>query len=120
MKRTCTILGYLFCILPPILCTLEHIPLWLKSKETVLSAVALLLLVGTAFPLWLVFKKKKLPLTPWSLWLVLFLLLSFFRPIVDSLWTIALLSLCTSLVGCAFFAVAKHIPQKARKQSTAP
>ena len=103
-------LGYLFCILPPVLATLEHFPLWIKSdKTTSFSFLGLLLLLLCLIP----FRKglKQWLRTPsaWQMWLLLWGLLYFTRHITEGLLAVASVGFPTSLFGALFFHIAKKI-----------
>ena len=107
MRRLLRPVGLLLCILPPVLATLEHFPLWLSDGRTAVSAVAVLLLLLAAVPLVRLVRTHLRSPSAWMLWLVLWVILALFRPILAAVETIALVSFPTSLLGALCFRLAR-------------
>lgn len=112
MKRALSVFGYVLCIVPPALATLEFFPLWLTDGEKSISALSLLLLCISAVPLFRAYRRHVKTPSAILLWLALFLLMTAFRSIVNEIRCVALVGLVSSLPGtlCIFFA--KRIKDK--------
>ena len=100
--------GYLFCVLPPVIATLEHFPLWIKEgKSSACSALGILVLLLCLLP----FRKglKAWFSTPsaWKMWLVLWVLLYFTRHLTAGLLAVATVAFPTSILGALLFHCAK-------------
>jgi len=105
-------LGYLFCLLPPVLAILEHFPLWAREGgKPMLSGIALLLLLVAVIPLrrglrvalraWLSSPSA------WTVWGVLWLLTEWLGRISVAVADIALCGTVSSLIGALFFRLSR-------------
>ena len=105
-------LGYLFCLLPPILAILEHFPLFAREGGApILSGLALLLLLVAAIPLKrglaaLLQKFLKSP-SAFTVWGVIWIFFELFGRIAEAIADIALIATLSSLIGAVFFRLAK-------------
>ena len=113
MRMLFRILGITLCVLPPAIATLEHFPLWLSNGRQALSALSLLLLLLSAYPLFRILKRCLRSPSLWVLWLVLWVLLEVFLPILSAIKTIALISFPTGLLGALCFRLARKSEEKA-------
>ena len=105
-------LGFLFCIVPPVISTLEYFPLFKAQPGKGVSVVSALLLLVAAIPLWKYIKRALRSPSAWMIWLALYLFSMAFAPIVYQMRVISLVSLCTSIVGASLFKVAsKYLPK---------
>ena len=110
------ILGVTLCVLPPAIATLEHFPLWLSDGRQALSALSLILLLLSAYPLFRILKHRLRSPSLWMLWLILWGVLEVFLPIFSAVKTIALISFPTGLLGALFFRLAKRSEAKAQTE----
>lgn len=108
MTITLRLLGILLSVVPPAIGTLEYFPLWLGNGNTAISAIALLLLLLSAIPLFRILKRHLRTPAPWMLWLCLWLALRAFLPIATAIETIALVSFPTSFLGAVCFRLASR------------
>ena len=105
-------LGYLFCLLPPILAILERFPLFMREGSApVLSGLAFLLLLVAAIPLKrgitaLLYKFLKSP-SAFTVWGVIWIFFEVFGRISGAIADIALIATLSSLIGAVFFRLAK-------------
>lgn len=105
--------GLLFCILPPVLVTLEYFPLFKAQPDKGVSVMAVLFLVIAVIPLWKYVKKALQSPSAWMVWLCIYVFSLAFSPIIQQMKVISLVSLATSLVGALFFKFArKYLPKK--------
>ena len=108
MKILLRILGVALCVLPPAISTLEFFPLWLSDGKSALSALSLMLLLLSALPLFRIVKRHLRSPSLWMLWLVLWILLEAFLPILSAIKTIALISFPTGILGAVCFRLASR------------
>ena len=107
-----TALGYLFCLLPPVLAILERFPILArKGSGPMLSGLALLLLLVAVIPLkrgitTLVQKFLRSP-SAFTVWGVIWVLFEVFGRIAGTIADIALIATLSSLIGAVFFRLAK-------------
>ncbi len=106
MKLALRTVGLALCVIPPAVATIEYFPLWLGEGETRLSALALLLLLLAAVPLFRVLKKHFRSPSAFLVWFLIWVALSVLRPIAAAIETIALISFPTSALGSLFFRLA--------------
>lgn len=107
MRLAFRAIGLALCMIPPTFATLEYFPLWLGAGETRLSALALLLLLLAALPLFRLFKKHFRSPSAFLVWFLIWLSLWVLRPIAAAIETIALVSFPTSALGALFFRLAE-------------
>lgn len=93
------VLGLALCIAPPALAALEHFPLWLRDGERAMSAFALFLLLLCVLPLWRQIKRLLASPSLWAFWLILWLFLSLFAPLIEGLTAIALMGFLGGVPG---------------------
>ena len=104
--------GLAFCIVPPTLATLEHFPLWLGDGRKATSAFALFLLLLCALPLWRQLKRLLASPSLWAVWLILWLFLSLFAPLVEGLTSIAFMGFLGGIPGAVFLRLADKSCEK--------
>ena len=69
------ILGFLLCILPPAICTLNYFPIWREvGYESCIAGGVALLLALCAIPLYKLIADRLKSFSSYLMWLVLFLL----------------------------------------------
>ena len=118
MKRTHKILwlkgiGYGLCIIPPVLATLEHFPLWLgQSQRTAFSFISLCLLLFCLLPLRRGIRKWLRSPSAWQVWMILWIVLAFTRHIAEGVLAIAAVACPCSLLGAILFSRAKKLERE--------
>ncbi|MBR7095126.1 MAG: hypothetical protein IKC73_02795 [Clostridia bacterium] len=105
------VLGYLFCLVPPVLAILERFPLWAREGGApVVSGLALLLLLVAAIPLrrglLSLFRRFLASPSAFTVWGVLWLLCEWLGHIATAVADIALVATVSSFVGAVFFRLA--------------
>jgi hypothetical protein len=113
-----TVLGYLFCLVPPTLAILERFPLWAQEgKAPLLSGFSLLLLLVATIPLRrgivALFARFLHSPSAFTVWGAIWLFCELFGRISVAVADIALLSTITSLIGAFFF----HLGRKKQEVS---
>jgi hypothetical protein len=108
------ILGFLLCILPPAICTLNYFPVWREvGYESCIAGGVALLLALCAIPLYkLIAEKLKNP-SSYLMWLVLFLLFFGMSRIADQMTVISFVGFISNLMGAVCFYIAKKIHRRA-------
>lgn len=106
-------IGLLFCIVPPVLATLEYFPLFKEQPAKGVSALSVVFLFIAVVPLWKYIKRALKSPSAWMIWLVIWLFSLCFEPIVTQMKVIGFVSLAGSVVGAIFFRLArKYLPKK--------
>jgi hypothetical protein len=105
-------LGYLFCIVPPVLAILERFPLFAhEGSAPVLSGLAFLLLLVAVIPLrrGLASLLEKFLRSPsaFTVWGLIWIIFEVFGRIAASVADVALIATVSSLIGAVFFRLAK-------------
>ncbi|MDD6981544.1 MAG: hypothetical protein PUJ21_07405 [Clostridia bacterium] len=100
--------GLALCVLPPALTALSYFPLWLEKRESTFSLLSVCVLFLCALPFHRILREKLKSPSAWQMWLILLILLSLFRNIIDGLRAVACVAVPTSLLGAVFFALAKR------------
>jgi len=98
------IIGLMFCVLPPAVCTLCYFPLW-KSEGggTVIAGGCALLLVLSAIPLMRIIREKLKSPASYVLWLLAFLLFLGAARIADEMTVISFVGFVGNLIGALLF-----------------
>lgn len=91
--------GLAFCVAPPALTALEHFPVWLGDGRKAVSALALFLLLLCVLPLWKQIKRLLASPSLWTVWLILWLFLSLFAPLVEGLTAVAFMGFLGGVPG---------------------
>ena len=106
-------IGWVLCIVPPTIATLEYFPLFKDQPEKGVSAVTVVILFIAAIPFWKYIKRALRSPSAWMVWLVIFLFSRYFSPIIHQMEAVSFISLATSIVGALFFKFArKYLPPK--------
>lgn len=105
-------LGYLFCLVPPVLAVFERFPIFAREgRGPVLSGLAFLLLLVAAIPLKRgitdLFRKFLSSPSAFTVWAVLWLFFEVFGRIAEAVADIALIATLSSLIGAVFFRLAR-------------
>lgn len=104
--------GFLFCIVPPAIVTLEYFPLFKAQPEKGVCVLSAVFLLVAAIPFWKYIKRALRSPSAWMIWLAIYLFSMAFAPIIQQMRVISLVSLSTSLVGATLFKVArKYLPK---------
>ena len=113
MRRVlCGLLGYLFCLVPPVLAILERFPLWaMEGKGQLFSGFSLLLLLVAAIPLRRglasLFRRFLQSPSAFTIWGGIWLFCELFGKISTAVADIALISTLSSLIGAVFFRIGR-------------
>ena len=101
------ILGFLFCILPPVICTTSYFPIWTERSQAVSGGV-LLLLLGAAYPLYKFIKQSFSSPAAYTIWLILFILFSLLSRIAEQMTVISFVGFIGNALGAVCFRLAKR------------
>ncbi len=98
------IIGLMFCILPPAVCTLCYFPLWRsEGGGTVIAGGCALLLALSAIPLMRIIREKLRSPASYVLWLAAFLLFFGVARIADEMTVISFVGFVGNIIGALFF-----------------
>lgn len=100
----CNISAMILCIVPPVIATLEHFPIWLASGgEVMFSGLGIVLLVLCALP----FKRQTTQYlrspAAWVMWLCIFVFATLFSNIIKDIAAISLVAFVSNLAGAILF-----------------
>lgn len=108
------ILGFLLCILPPAICTLNYFPIWREvGYESCIAGGVALLLALCAIPLYKLISERLKSFSSYLMWLVLFLLFFGMSRIADQMTVICFVGFVSNLMGAICFYIAKKIHRRA-------
>ena len=108
------ILGFLLCILPPAICTLNYFPIWREvGYESCIAGGVALLLALCAIPLYKLVAERLKSFSSYLMWLVLFLLFFGMSRIADQMTVICFVGFVSNLMGAVCFHIAKKIHRRA-------
>ena len=110
------LLGLIFCVVPPVVATLEHFPIWIsEGGEVFFSGITVILLFICAIP----FKRQISRIfhspSAWFLWLCIFVLSTLLSRIADDISAIALVAFISNTIGAVFFKLGKKQEERNRK-----
>ena len=100
----CNVLGMALCVVPPVIATLEHFPIWIaRGGETIISGLTVTILILCAIP----FKRQiceylRSP-SAWFLWLCIFIFSSLFSRIITDVAAISLIAFPANFAGALLF-----------------
>ena len=108
------ILGFLLCILPPAICTLNYFPIWREvGYESCIAGGVALLLALCAIPLYKLISDRLKSFSSYLMWLVLFLLFFGMSRIADQMTVICFVGFVSNLMGAVCLYIAKKIHRRA-------
>lgn len=102
------VLGFLFCIVPPLVVTVIKYPLWSASKGATLSVVSVILIVLCCIPFKKYLKEVWKNPSAWQMWLFIFIADIILENIAQMTKTISLVGLISSIVGAIMFQLSKR------------
>ena len=102
------ILGFLLCILPPVICTASYFPIWKESGQAVSGGVLLLLLIA-AYPLYKFIKRSLASPAAYTVWLALFILFSLLSRIAEQMTVISFVGFIGNALGAVCFYFARRL-----------
>ncbi len=108
------IIGFSFCVMPPIACTLSYFPLWNESAKA-LSGGVLLLFLTAAFPLFKMLREHFKSPASYTVWLCLFLLFFALSKIADEMTVISFVGFLGNAVGAVILHIAKKRTDKSNE-----
>ena len=98
------IVGLIFCVVPPAVCTLCYFPLWKEAGgEAVIAGGCALLLVLSAIPLMRVIRGRLKSPASYTLWLLAFLLFFGAAQIAEEMTVISFVGFVGNLIGALLF-----------------
>ena len=107
------IIGLLFCVVPPAICTLSYFPLWTAvGGGRVIAGGAALLLVMCAIPIVKFLRKNFESFASYLMWLCAFLIFLLLSRIAEEMTVITFVGFVSNLIGAVFFAFAKRYKVK--------
>ena len=110
------IIGFLLCVVPPALCTLNYFPLWREmGYESCIAGGVALLLAICAVPLYKLVRKWLEGFSSYIMWLLLFLLFFGLSKIADQMTVISLVGFIGNLLGAVCFYVGKKIGKRGKE-----
>ena len=112
-KTAFTIIGLIFCIIPPIVATLHYFPLWIEtSTEATISGIGLLLLLISVIPIFKILKKYiKSPAIPF-VWFILWIVTDVISNIIFQVENILLIGMISNLIGWIIFKIRDRVYHK--------
>lgn len=110
------IAGFLLCILPPAVCTLNYFPFWKElGYESCIAGGTALLITICAIPLFKLLKRAFTSYSSGFLWLILFLLFFSLSKIAEQMTVISLVGFIGNLMGAICFHFARRINERRKK-----
>ena len=102
------VLGFLFCILPPTICTMLYFPLWNECEggKSLAGGCALLLTISL-YPLIKYLRKTLSSVSSYVIWLAIFIAFLLLSKIADEMTVISFFGFIGNLVGAICFAIDK-------------
>lgn len=105
-KAFLKLLGFAFSVLPPLIATVDQLPLMSAAgKWSVLAIIAIIL---CCMPFIKHLKRLLASPSAWMMWLLIFVFCVAFKAVIDEFYTISLFGLLGSAVGVILFKLAKE------------
>ncbi len=103
------LLGLLFSVLPPLICTVLYFPIWReRSAEVMLSGISLILLALSVLPAYRLFVKYMRSPSAYMIWFIIFVLFLLLSKIADDMTVISFVGFISNLMGAVFFKLSKR------------
>lgn len=118
-KRWLKALGYVLCVVPAALATMEHFPLWFSKTQATVSVLSVAVLLLCMVPFRRGLRAMWKNPSAWFLWLCLLLILKLTAPLSQGLLAVAGVAFPTSLLGALCFRLAR-IPVKESQTNDRP
>ena len=110
------IIGFLFCVVPPAICTLNYFPLWKKmGYESCIAGGVALLLAICAIPLYKLITKWLQSFSSYILWLAMFIMFFGLAKIADQMTVISLVGFIGNLIGAVCFYLGRKFGKKGKE-----
>jgi hypothetical protein len=104
------ILGFLLCIVPPAVCTLNYFPLWREAGyASCIAGGTALLLALCVVPIYKLIRRGLLSFSSYMMWLLLFLLFFGMSRIAEQMTVISFVGFIGNLLGAVCFYIAKRL-----------
>ena len=101
------ILGFLFCIVPPAVCTALYFPLWREAGGgRSVSGLCAFFLVLSAMPLYKALRRYFLSAASYTVWIIVFIFCFLFSRIADEATVISFVGAVGNIVGALCFKIA--------------
>ena len=112
-------IGLTVCIVPPLLATLEHFPVWVKEEgqKVVVPATAVVLLILSAYPLFRFLRKKLKTPSVWMVWVLLWIVLRALRPVIDGMISVAGIGAICNVAGATLMFISRKFFGGFRRES---
>ena len=103
------ILGFLLCIVPPAVCTLNYFPLWREvGYESCIAGGTALILALCIIPIYKLIRKGLDSFSSYMVWLFLFLLFFGMSRIAEQMTVISFVGFIGNLLGAVCFHFARR------------
>ena len=103
------ILGFLLCIVPPAVCTLNYFPLWREvGYESCIAGGTALILALCIIPIYKLIRKGLDNFSSYMVWLLLFLLFFGMSRIAEQMTVISFVGFIGNLLGAVCFHFARR------------
>lgn len=103
------ILGFLLCIVPPAVCTLNYFPLWREvGYESCIAGGTALILALCIIPIYKLIRKGLDSFSSYMVWLLLFLLFFGMSRIAEQMTVISFVGFIGNLLGAVCFRFARR------------
>ena len=103
------LVGLVLSVVPPLVATLSYFPLFVeKGADSVLSGIALILLIISAVPLFKFLRRALDSPSARTVWLIAFALFFTLGKIADEITVISFVGALSNLIAGVFFALAKR------------
>ena len=103
------ILGFLLCIVPPAVCTLNYFPLWREvGYESCIAGGTALILALCIIPIYKLIRKGLDSFSSYMVWLLLFLLFFGMSRIAEQMTVISFVGFIGNLLGAVCFHFARR------------
>lgn len=93
------ILGYLLCIVPPLVCTLTYFPIWESASGFKLNALCVIFVILAVFPLIRLIRRLLKSDATYILWFILFISFYALSRIADEMTVISFVGFTSNSLG---------------------
>lgn len=93
------ILGYAFCIVPPLVCTLTFFPIWESTSGFKLNALCAIVIILAIFPIIKLLRRLLKSDASYIFWLILFICFFAMSRIADEMTVISFIGFISNSIG---------------------
>ena len=106
------ITGLLFCIAPPITCTLSYFPLWKEAgAEKLITGGTALLIIVALIPFYKQARRLLESSASYVMWLIIFLFCFLMSRVIDEITVISFAGLIGNLIGAALMKIGESVKE---------